>query len=84
VFCAASLAQNNTVAAKFFLAQHRNVLAHKFGCQGTIEEHIDLMLQNKQKLAQELLASDAGINLAEHSDAELLNLVKLDINAIGI
>jgi hypothetical protein len=44
----------------------------------------DLMLQNRLKPAQELLAGDAEINLTELSDAELLNLVKLDIHAIGI
>jgi hypothetical protein len=47
-------------------------------------QRIDLMRQNKQKLARELLAGDAEINLTELSDAELLNLVKLDIHDIGI
>jgi hypothetical protein len=50
----------------------------------TIPERCDLMLQNKQKLAQELLAGEAETNLTELSDAELLILVKLDIHAIGI
>jgi superfamily II DNA or RNA helicase len=76
--------ENQATDRAWRIGQHRNVLAHKFVCRGTIEERIDQMIQAKQKLAQEVLAGDAEINLTELSDAELLNLVKLDIHAIGL
>ena len=65
------------------IGQHRNVLAHKFVCRGTIEERIDDLIRSKQQLAKDLLEGGAEINLTEMSDAELLDLVRLDINSIG-
>lgn len=75
--------ENQATDRAWRIGQHRNVLAHKFVCRGTIEERIDEMIRSKQQLAKDVLEGGAEINLTEMSDAELLDLVRLDINSIG-
>lgn len=75
--------ENQATDRAWRIGQHRNVLVHKFVCRGTIEERIDDMIRSKQRLAQDVLAGGAEINLTELSDAELLDLVRLDIHSIG-
>jgi len=75
--------ENQATDRAWRIGQHRNVLAHKFVCRGTIEERIDDLIRSKQQLAMDVLEGGAEINLTEMSDAELLNLVRLDINSIG-
>ena len=53
---------------------------HKFICRGTVEEKIDLLIESKRHLSQELLEGGAGVLLTELKDDELLKLVTLDIN----
>jgi non-specific serine/threonine protein kinase len=74
--------ENQATDRAWRIGQHRNVLAHKFVCRGTIEERIDSLIRSKQQLATEMLEGGAEINLTEMSDAELLNLVRLDIHSI--
>ena len=52
---------------------------HKFVTTGTIEERIDEMIAEKQKMADEILASDGEVKLTEMSDEQLLQIVRLDI-----
>ncbi len=60
----------------FRIGQTRNVLVHKFVCLGTLEERIDLMLEEKKALADSVIGS--GENwLTEMSTANLRDLVKL-------
>jgi len=75
--------ENQATDRAWRIGQHRNVLAHKFVCRGTIEERIDDLIRSKQQLVQDVLEGGAEINLTEMSDAELLDLVKLDIHSIG-
>jgi SNF2 family DNA or RNA helicase len=73
--------ENQATDRAFRIGQKRNVLVHKFVCRGTVEERIDIMIQNKRQLAADLLdAADAEVRLTELSDAELLNLVRLDLS----
>lgn len=76
--------ENQATDRAWRIGQHRNVLVHKFVCRGTIEERIDALIQSKRQLATDLLDGDSGeINFTELSDAELLDLVRLDIHSIG-
>ena len=75
--------ENQATDRAWRIGQHRNVLAHKFVCRGTIEERIDELIRSKQQLAADVLEGGAEINLTEMSDAALLDLVKLDIHALG-
>lgn len=74
--------ENQATDRAYRIGQHRNVLVHKFVCRGTIEERIDEMIRSKQKLVEDVVDTNVDINLTEMSDADLLDLVKLDINAI--
>lgn len=74
--------ENQATDRAWRIGQHRNVLVHKFVCRGTIEERIDELIRAKQQLVKDVLEGGAEINLTELSDAELLDLVKLDIHAI--
>ncbi len=72
--------ENQATDRAFRIGQTQSVLVHKFVTRGTIEDRIDAMIAGKQKLANELLSGGAEINLTELADAELLELVRLDVH----
>ncbi len=71
--------ENQATDRAFRIGQKRNVLVHKFVCRGTLEERIDLMIRDKQQLADEILGGGAEALLTELSDSELMKFVALDI-----
>ena len=73
--------KNQATDRAFRIGQKRNVLVHKFVCRGTIEERIDQLIESKRQLAQDFLSGGGEINLTEMSDRELLEFVKLDLDA---
>jgi SNF2 family DNA or RNA helicase len=73
--------ENQATDRAFRIGQKRNVLVHKFVCQGTVEEKIDTLIESKKLLSDELLAGSGEINVTEMQDDELLRLVALDLNA---
>jgi non-specific serine/threonine protein kinase len=74
-----SAVENQATARAFRIGQRRNVLVHKFVCQGTVEEKIDALIEEKTQLAAELLEGGAEKMLTEMSDAELIRFVSLDV-----
>jgi SNF2 family DNA or RNA helicase len=73
--------ENQATDRAFRIGQIKNVLVHKFVCQGTVEEKIDRMIEAKRQLAGEILEGGADINLTELTNDELLQLVTLDLVA---
>ncbi len=73
--------ENQATDRAFRIGQQKNVLVHKFVCRGTVEDRIDQLIESKQQLVTDVLEDGAGLQLTEMSDRELLDLVKLDINA---
>jgi superfamily II DNA or RNA helicase len=73
--------ENQATDRAFRIGQKKNVLVHKFVCQGTVEEKIDAMILSKRALSDELLSGSGEIILTEMNDNELLRLVALDLNA---
>ena len=73
--------ENQATDRAFRIGQKRNVLVHKFVCQGTVEERIDAMIEGKKRLSDELLGGSGEMALTEMKDDELLRLVALDLNA---
>jgi len=71
--------ENQATDRAFRIGQRRNVLVHKFVCRGTIEERIDDLIEGKKTLADDLLEGGAEQLLTEMSDAQLIDLVSLDI-----
>lgn len=73
--------ENQATDRAFRIGQKRNVLVHKFICQGTVEEKIDELIEEKVGLASDLLGDGGGEKLlTEMSNAELLRFVALDIH----
>ncbi|HCN30873.1 MAG TPA: ATP-dependent helicase [Verrucomicrobiales bacterium] len=77
--------ENQATDRAFRIGQKRNVIVHKFLCQGTIEERIDALIEEKLALSSDLLGSGAGAEklLTDMSGDELLDLVRLDVSAVG-
>ncbi|MEL6189408.1 MAG: C-terminal helicase domain-containing protein, partial [Myxococcota bacterium] len=73
--------ENQATDRAFRIGQHRNVLVHRFVCPGTLEEKIAAMLERKRAVAEQVLSFDGEKALTELSDLELLELVKLDLDA---
>jgi non-specific serine/threonine protein kinase len=73
--------ENQATDRAFRIGQKRNVLVHKFVCQGTVEDRIDQLIESKQKLVNDLLEGGSELQLTEMSNADLLSLVRLDIHA---
>ena len=76
--------ENQATDRAFRIGQRRNVLVHKFMTTGTVEERIDEMIAEKQKLADDILAGDGEVNLTELSDEALMDLVRLDVTRAAL
>ena len=74
--------ENQATDRAFRIGQRRNVLVHKFVCQGTVEQHIDELIRSKVQVAADLLEGDGAPVLTELSDREILNLVRLDVRSL--
>lgn len=72
--------ENQATDRAYRIGQKRNVLVHKFICRGTIEEKIDLLINAKKGIAEQLIEETAGNVLTEMTNAELINTVSLDIH----
>ncbi len=73
--------ENQATDRAFRIGQKKNVLVHKFVCRGTVEERIDEMIAGKRQLASEVLSAGVETALTELSNAELIELVSLDLNS---
>jgi non-specific serine/threonine protein kinase len=73
--------ENQATDRAFRIGQTRNVLVHKFVCQGTVEDRIDQMIESKKQMAGDFLEGGAEMQLTELRDEELLKLVALDLGA---
>ena len=76
--------ENQATDRAFRIGQKRNVLVHKFVCQGTIEERIDSLIDDKSQLATDLLTGGVEKVLTEMSDTELIRLVSLDVDRVQL
>ena len=72
--------ENQATDRAFRIGQTKNVLVHKFVCRGTLEERIDLIIDSKRRLSEDLLEGGAETLLTEMQDRELLRLVALDLH----
>ena len=73
--------ENQATDRAFRIGQKRNVLVHKFICRGTIEERIDSLIESKTRMADDMLRGGGEINLTELDGRQLLDLVRLDLDA---
>lgn len=73
--------ENQATDRAFRIGQKRNVIVHKFVCSGTLEEKIDLILESKQNMSNEILDGSEGPMLTELGNSELIKIVSLDIKS---
>ena len=72
--------ENQATDRAFRIGQQRDVLVHKFVVSGTIEERIDAMLEEKQKMASDVIsAGGAEAVLTGMSNQELISMFRLTL-----
>ncbi|MEA5619253.1 DEAD/DEAH box helicase [Cronbergia sp. UHCC 0137] len=73
--------ENQATDRVFRIGQTRNVQVHKFVCTGTLEEKINVMIESKKQLAEQVVGAGEEW-LTEMDTDQLRNLLILDRNAI--
>jgi superfamily II DNA or RNA helicase len=68
--------ENQATDRAFRIGQTRDVQVHKFLCAGTLEEHIDELIENKKALAESVVGAGEGW-LTELSTEELRDIMSL-------
>lgn len=68
--------ENQATDRAFRIGQKKNVLVHKFVCVNTIEEKIDKLLEEKNKLSDEVIGTKETW-ISELSNDELMDLFSL-------
>ena len=74
--------ENQATDRAFRIGQQKNVLVHKFVTKGTIEEKIDQMLVEKQRLSGDIIAASGENWITELDNNELMNLFNLDVGGV--
>lgn len=69
--------ENQATDRAFRIGQMKNVLVHKFITKGTIEEKIDLIIEEKNKLSQEIIPEHQESWITEMDNKQLMGLFKL-------
>jgi non-specific serine/threonine protein kinase len=71
--------ENQATDRAFRIGQKKNVVVHKFLTKGTVEERIDMMLAEKTRLSQDVIAAAGESWITEMKDDQLLDLFKLKL-----
>ncbi|MGH4120785.1 DEAD/DEAH box helicase [Clostridium sp.] len=71
--------ENQATDRAFRIGQNKNVVVHKFITKGTIEEKIDMMIEDKIKLSQEIVPDIQESWITQMNNTEILDLFKLQI-----
>jgi non-specific serine/threonine protein kinase len=74
--------ENQATDRAFRIGQKKNVIVHKFICQGTIEEKIETLILSKKNLSEDILAKGEEIHLTSMKDQEILEIMSLDLNQL--
>ena len=70
--------ENQATDRAYRIGQKNNVMVHKLVCKGTIEEKIDMLINSKKDLAENVIGSGGENWITEMSNAELLNIMRLE------
>jgi non-specific serine/threonine protein kinase len=76
--------ENQATDRAYRIGQKKNVLVHKFICKGTIEEKIDALIDDKKKLAGEIVPSSPENWITEFNDKQIKDMFRLSINEEAI
>jgi non-specific serine/threonine protein kinase len=70
--------ENQATDRVFRIGQKKNVMVHKFVTKGTIEEKIDAIITDKQKLSGDILSAGGEQWITEYSNEELMKIFALE------
>ena len=76
--------ENQATDRAYRIGQKRNVVVHKFICKGTVEEKIDALIEDKKKLAGEIVPSAAENWITELDNRQIKDMFRLTINEEAI
>ncbi len=71
--------ENQATDRAFRIGQQKNVIVHKFITRGTVEEKIDMMLEEKKKLSNDIITSTSEAWITEMDDKKLVDLFSLSL-----
>jgi non-specific serine/threonine protein kinase len=71
--------ENQATDRAFRIGQKKNVVVHKFITQGSIEEKIDAMLEEKARLSSEVIAASGEGWITELENDQLMDLFRLSL-----
>ncbi|MFZ2631079.1 MAG: DEAD/DEAH box helicase [Desulfosalsimonadaceae bacterium] len=71
--------ENQATDRAFRIGQKKNVMVHAFITEGTIEEKIDRMLEDKKSLSDKLVEASGETLITEMGNEELMTLFRLTI-----
>ncbi len=71
--------ENQATDRAFRIGQKKNVIVHKFICEGTIEEKIDQLIEDKVKLSEDIISQKDETWITEMNNDELLKLFDLEV-----
>ncbi len=71
--------ENQATDRAFRIGQKKNVIVHKFITKGTVEEKIDLMIEEKLKLSNDVIRSGSEAWITEMNNEQLMNVFSLTI-----
>lgn len=71
--------ENQATDRAFRIGQKKNVIVHKFICEGTIEEKIDQLIEDKVKLSEDIISPQGETWISEMSNDDLMKLFDLEV-----
>jgi non-specific serine/threonine protein kinase len=72
--------ENQATDRAFRIGQKKNVMVHKFITQGSIEEKIDAMLEEKSRLTSEVIVASGEGWITDLENDQLLDLFRLSLS----
>ena len=69
--------ENQATDRAFRIGQKKNVMVHKFITKGTVEEKIDAMIEEKSKLAKDIIPDIQESWITEMDNSQLIDLFRL-------
>lgn len=69
--------ENQATDRAFRIGQKKDVMVHKLVCSSTIEEKIDVIIESKKELAENVIGSGGENWITEMSNKELMSILKL-------
>ena len=59
------------------IGQKKSVLVHKFITKGTIEDKIDMMIENKKELSEKIIPDSQATLITKMDNSQLMEMFKL-------